>query len=440
MNKLIQKKMAILALPLALTLGACDDDSGPMGTEDDLGTIVAVAQDAGSFSTLLTALDVAGLTAALEGMGPYTVFAPTDDAFAAIAPETLNGLLADTEQLAAVLTYHVVPGAFTSGQVVGLSSAPTLNGKALAISVDGGTVRVDNATVTATDIEASNGIIHVIDGVLLPEPIEDIVQLAKSSAIFNTLLSAVEAAGLVDALKSEGPFTVFAPTDDAFAAIDDEVLGDLVADTELLTAVLTYHVVPGLFLAENVVTRSDLNTLNGDHLPVMVEGDMVKVGGANVIATDILATNGVVHVIDQVMLPEPIADIVQVAKGAGIFNTLLAAVDAAGLTEVLKGDGPFTVFAPTDEAFAAVPADALAALLADPEALAAILTYHVVPGDLQAAEVLTRSSLTTVNGAEAAISIDGEGLPRIDDAIITATDIGAKNGVIHVIDRVIFPQ
>lgn len=440
MNKLIQKKMAILALPLALTLGACDDDSGPMGTGDDLGTIVAVAQDAGSFSTLLTALDVAGLTAALEGMGPYTVFAPTDDAFAAIAPETLNGLLADTEQLAAVLTYHVVPGAITSGQVVGLSSAPTLNGKALAISVDGGTVRVDNATVTATDIEASNGIIHVIDGVLLPEPLEDIVQLAKSSAIFNTLLSAVEAAGLVDALKSEGPFTVFAPTDDAFAAIDAEVLGDLVADTELLTAVLTYHVVPGLFLAENVVTRSDLNTLNGDHLPVMVEGDMVKVGGANVIAADILATNGVVHVIDQVMLPEPIADIVQVAKGAGIFNTLLAAVDAAGLTEVLKGDGPFTVFAPTDEAFAAVPADALAALLADPEALAAILTYHVVPGDLQAAEVLTRSSLTTVNGAEAAISIDGEGLPRIENAIITATDIDAKNGVIHIIDRVIFPQ
>jgi uncharacterized surface protein with fasciclin (FAS1) repeats len=440
MNKLIQKKTALLALPLALTLGACDDDSGPMGTDDDLGTIVAVAQDAGSFSTLLTALDVAGLTAALEGMGPYTVFAPTDDAFAAIAPETLNGLLADTEQLAAVLTYHVVPGAVTSSQVVGLSSAPTLNGKALAISVDGGTVRVDNATVTATDIEASNGIIHVIDGVLLPEPIEDIVQLAKSSAIFNTLLSAVEAAGLVDALKSEGPFTVFAPTDDAFAAIDAEVLGDLVADTELLTAVLTYHVVPGLFLAENVVARSDLNTLNGDHLPVMVEGDMVKVGGANVIATDILATNGVVHVIDQVMLPEPIADIVQVAKGAGIFNTLLAAVDAAGLTEVLKGDGPFTVFAPTDEAFAAVPADALAALLADPEALAAILTYHVVPGDLQAAEVLSRSSLTTVNGAEASISIDGEGLPRIDDAIITATDIDAKNGVIHVIDRVIFPQ
>jgi transforming growth factor-beta-induced protein len=439
MNKLIRRNVALLALPLAFALGACDDDD-PVQVEDPLGTIVGVAQDAGSFSTLLTALDVAGLTPALEGEGPFTVFAPTDDAFASISPETLNDLLADTEKLAAVLTYHVVAGRFTASDVTGLSSAPTLNGKAVSISTDGGAVRVDGATVIATDIEASNGIIHVIDGVLLPEPIENIVQLAKSSGIFNTLLAAIEAAGLGDALQGEGPFTVFAPTDDAFAAIDAEVLGDLVADTDLLTAVLTYHVVPGLFMAEQVVNTPAFTTLNGKNLLATVEEGMVKVGGATVVATDFLATNGVVHVIDQVLLPESIADIVQVARGAGIFNTLLAAVEAAGLTDVLKGEGPFTVFAPTDEAFSAIPADALAALLADPSALAAVLTYHVAPGALRAVDVLGSPTLTTVNGAEATISIDGEGLPRIDDAIITATDIDAKNGVIHIIDRVIFPQ
>ena len=439
MNNLFRRNVALLALPLAFALGACADDD-PVQVEDPLGTIVGVAQDAGSFSTLLTALDVAGLTAALEGDGPYTVFAPTDEAFASIAPETLNGLLADTEKLAAVLTYHVVPGRFTASDVSGLSSAPTLNGKAVSISTDAGAVRVDGATVIATDIEASNGIIHVIDGVLLPEPIENIVQLAKSSGIFNTLLAAIDAAGLGDALQENGPFTVFAPTDDAFAAIDAEVLDDLVADTELLTAVLTYHVVPGLFMAEQVVNTPAFNTLNGKNLSATVEEGMVKVGGATVVATDFLATNGVVHVIDQVLLPESIADIVQVARGAGIFSTLLAAVEAAGLTDVLKGEGPFTVFAPTDEAFSAIPAEALAALLADPSALAAILTYHVVPGALRAEDVLGSPTLTTVNGSEATISIDGEGLPRIDDAIITATDIDAKNGVIHIIDRVIFPQ
>jgi len=305
MNRFMRMNLALVSLPLVFALAACDEDSDPTRAGEETGTIVDVAADAGSFSTLLTALDVAGLTTALQAEGPFTVFAPTDEAFAAIAPETLTGLLADPELLTAVLTYHVVPGLFTSGDVVNLTSATTLNGKALSISVDGGTVRVDNAIVTATDIRADNGIIHVVD---------------------------------------------------------------------------------------------------------------------------------------QVMLPEAIEDIIQVARGAGIFNTLLTAVEAAGLTDVLKGDGPFTVFAPTDEAFADVPMDALTALLADPQALAAVLTYHVVPGELRAAEVLATSSLTTVNGAEASISTDGEGNPRIQDAIITATDIPARNGIIHVIDRVIFPQ
>ncbi len=305
MNTNIRGALALLTIPLAFTLGACDEDSDPIDIPEGEGTVVEVAQRAGSFSTLLTALDAAGLTAALEAEGPFTVFAPTDAAFAAMDPGTLSDLLADTELLTAVLTYHVVPGLFDAGEVVNLDSAPTLNGKALSISVDAGTVRVDNAVVTATDIPADNGIIHVIDRVMTPEPIEDLVQLAKS---------------------------------------------------------------------------------------------------------------------------------------AGVFNTLLTAVEAAGLTEVLKGDGPFTVFAPTDEAFAAVPAEALAALLADTDALAAVLTYHVVPGELPASQVLSTSALTTVNGAEASISIGEDGLPRIDDAVITATDIEAKNGIIHVIDRVIFPQ
>ena len=428
-----------MLLPLALALGACEDDDGPTMIQES-GTIVEVAQDAGSFSTLLTALDAAGLTGALEGDGPFTVFAPTDDAFAAIDGEVLNDLLSDTEALAAVLTYHVVPGLYRAADVVGLTTTPTLNGKLASISVDGSTVKIDNATVTATDIEASNGIIHVIDEVILPEPIADVIQTARSAEIFNTLLTAIEAAGLTQALKGDGPFTVFAPTDDAFAAIDSEVLGDLVADTELLTAVLTYHVVPGLYEASQVASLHTASTLNGKDVTFTASEGGVMVDNANIVATDIFTTNGVVHVIDQVILPEAIADIIQTARSAGAFETLLAAVEAAGLTEVLKGEGPFTVFAPSDDAFAAIPAEDLNALLADPDALAAVLTYHVVPGELRATDVLNSSALTTVNGASASISLDGEGQPRIDDAIITSTDIDARNGVIHVIDRVIFPQ
>ena len=170
------------------------------------------------------------------------------------------------------------------------------------------------------------------------------------------------------------------------------------------------------------------------------DGTTVRVDGATAIGADVEASNGIIHVIDQVLLPDPIADILQTAEGAGIFNTLLAAVDAAGLTTTLQGDGPFTVFAPTDDAFAAIDPDALNALLADPPALAAILAYHVVPGAFGAAEVLASSALTTVNGANATISLDDDGNPRIDDAIIIATDIEARNGIVNVIDRVIFPN
>jgi uncharacterized surface protein with fasciclin (FAS1) repeats len=404
--------------------------------------IVGVAQTAGIFNTLLVAAEAAGLVGALQGEGPLTVFAPTDDAIAAIASELLGDLVSDTELLTSVLLYHVAPGFFGSDNVIASvgSSIPSLNGKLLDVTNNGGSLQVAGASIIATDFLATNGVVHVIDQVILPGPIADIVQTAKGAGIFNTLLAAVEAAGLTDALKGDGPFTVFAPTDDAFAAIDSEVLSDLIADPELLTSVLLYHVVPGSFLSGNVIYLDSAPTLNGKEVSIMADENGVMVDGANVIATDVLAKNGVVHVIDQVILPEPIADIVQTATGAGIFNTLLAAVEAAGLTDVLKGDGPFTVFAPTDEAFAAIPAADLNSLLADVDALTAVLTYHVVPGALSAQDVLGSASLATVNGSNAAISLDGEGNPRIDDAIITATDINTRNGIVHVIDRVIFPN
>ena len=151
MKKNIRRNMAFLALPLALAMGACDDDDGPMAMEEELGTIVQTAQDAGAFNTLLAALNAADLTSALEGTGPFTVFAPTDDAFAAIDAEVLSDLIADPDLLARVLTYHVVSGEFTSADVAGLSSAPTLNGKDVSLSFDGTTVRVDGATVIGAD-------------------------------------------------------------------------------------------------------------------------------------------------------------------------------------------------------------------------------------------------------------------------------------------------
>jgi len=267
-----------------------------------------------------------------------------------------------------------------------------------------------------------------------------IVQTAQEAGSFNTLLAALEAAGLTSTLEGPGPFTVFAPTDDAFAQIDPDVLTDLIADTDLLTRVLTYHVVSGEFNSTAVAGLDGATTLNGKDVALSFDGTTVRVDGATVISPDVEASNGIIHVIDEVLLPEAVADILQTADGAGVFNTLLTAVEAAGLTEALEGSGPFTVFAPTDDAFAAIDPAALNALLADPPALAAILTYHVVPGSYEAEDVLASSSLPTLNGAAATISLGSDGKPRIDDAIIIDTDISARNGIVHVIDRVIFPN
>ncbi|MGD2123206.1 MAG: fasciclin domain-containing protein [Gemmatimonadota bacterium] len=304
MNKRIRRNIAFIMLPLAIALGACEDDDDPINIQEPTD-IVQTAQDAGSFSTLLTALDAAGLTSALQGDGPFTVFAPTDEAFAAIDSEVLTDLLGDNELLTAVLTYHVVPGRFTSTDVAGLSEAPTLNGKDVALSFDGMNVMVDEAMVIAADVEASNGIIHVVDQVLLPEAIADIVQTARGAEIFNTLLTAVEAAGLTDVLKGEGPFTVFAPTDAAFAAIDADALNALLADQEALTSVLTYHVVPGALAAAEVLASSSLPTANGAEAAISLDGDgNPRIDDAIIIGTDIAARNGIVHVIDRVIFPE----------------------------------------------------------------------------------------------------------------------------------------
>ncbi len=330
------------------------------------GTIVEVAVESGAFPTLVAAVQAAGLVEVLSGAGPFTVFAPTEEAFAAALAAldmSAEDLLGNTELLTAVLTYHVLPLAAPAEVVLTLDgqSVATVNGAEIAVSIDGGTVMVNDATVVAADVEASNGVIHVIDTVLLPpaeeaaeqmdeqlaeeaappppppepqaEPEEaaepeqpaaaedmaddaagepaapgTIVEVAVESGAFPTLVAAVQAAGLVDVLSGDGPFTVFAPTEEAFAAALaalDMTAAEVLANTELLTAVLTYHVLPLAAPAEVVLTLDgqSVATVNGSEITVSIDDGTVMVNDATVVATDIEASNGVIHVIDNVLLP-----------------------------------------------------------------------------------------------------------------------------------------
>jgi transforming growth factor-beta-induced protein len=273
--------------------------------EEAAPTIVDIAVADGRFTTLVAALQAAGLVEALQGDGPFTVFAPTDDAFAALPEGTVETLLQaeNQDQLTNILLYHVVEGKVMASQVVELSEADTLAGQPVMIQVMNGEVMIDDARVIITDIEASNGVIHVIDAVLLPRP--DIIETAEADGRFTTLLAALEAAGLTEALQGDGPFTVFAPTDDAFEALPEGTVATLLQPENLdqLTGILLYHVVEGKVLAEQVVTLESAETLQGQEVTITVENGKVMIDGAEVIITDILTSNGVIHVIDAVLLP-----------------------------------------------------------------------------------------------------------------------------------------
>ena len=277
----------------------------------------------------------------------------------------------------------------------------------------------------------------------------DIVGVALSDPQFSILVEAVVAAGLVETLKSAGPFTVFAPTNNAFAALLTELgitKAALLADKPLLTAVLTYHVVPAKVPAASVPVGKAITSVQGGVFKIESTGGLKITDGrnrvANITATDVAASNGVIHVIDKVILPAN-KDIVATAQSLPDFSILVEAVVAAGLVSTLQGTGPFTVFAPTNAAFAALLGElgvSKEALLANKPLLTKVLTYHVVAGRVLKADVPVGAAIPTVQGetftVNASLKITDR---RGRQAGMVATDASTSNGVNHVMDKVILP-
>jgi uncharacterized surface protein with fasciclin (FAS1) repeats len=265
------------------------------------GTVLDVAAAVGGFDTLIVAVDAAGLTDTLNGDGPFTVLAPTDDAFNALPAGVLDGLLADVPALTDTLLYHVVDGNVPSSDVVMASLVATLNGSDVKVTLDGDDVFINDAQVTLTDVAADNGVIHVLDTVLTPPG--SIADIAVADPNFSTLVTALAAADLVDTLSGDGTFTVFAPTNAAFDALPAGTLDSLLADIPALTDVLLYHVADTKMDAADVLAATSISMMSGDDAAVAMDGSTPTIAGAPISATDIPASNGVVHVIDAVMLP-----------------------------------------------------------------------------------------------------------------------------------------
>jgi len=449
--------------------------------------IPSTAIGAGIFNTLVAALGAADLVDALsDPNGPFTVFAPTDDAFAALPEELVTCLLEpeNKDSLTAILTYHVVDGQVLSTDLTDGMMAPTLQGEDVTVDLSEG-VKINDSTVVTADVLAKNGVIHIIDAVLVPpsidvdaflkscsggddidEPTLDIPGTAIAAGVFNTLVTALGAADLVDALSTEGPFTVFAPSDEAFAALPTVLVTCLLEpeNKDALTAVLTYHVVSGQVLSTQLEDGMTATTLQGEDVTVDLSDGDVKINDSEVVFADVLTTNGVIHVIDAVLVPpsidvdaflkscsgeddepEPAAptaptlDIPDTAIEAGVFTTLVAALGAADLVGALQGEGPFTVFAPTDDAFAALPEELVTCLLQPDNkvALTSILTYHVVSGQVLSIMLEDGMEAATLQGED--VTVDLSDGVKINDSKVIIADVLTTNGVIHVIDAVLVP-
>jgi len=484
MRKLLTMFAAVLVLALAVTPALAQNQD-----------IIATANRDANFSTFVDLVEAAGLTDALRGEGPLTVFAPTNDAFNNFLTSTgltTEDLLANPELLNTILTFHVLPAqpimdanqngagkaelrAAYAGQTDNVLELTMLSGEELTLQFtaeDAIILNNQRISVNAENIVASNGVIHAINGVLLPPSLRNedgtptfgsrstvIDLLSEDPDSFSSFISALEETGLAETLSDTSQeFTVFAPTNVALAAAQSDL-----ADADL-TEILSLHIIPGEFtaqdLANELATRRVsilvLDTLNGGQITLQIAEDgtiLLNGQGITVTDTDNQAANGVVHFSPAVILPRAGLTAAGAVERDSAFTVLEEALEVTGLTETLADtEGDFTVFAPTDDAFnnllnrTGLTQDEL---FADTELLTSILSYHVLP-QAQDAQTLTAAygatdgdvlELATVQGEPLGLQVDPDGVILLggQGTTVSVTDIGVDNGVIHAVPAVLLP-
>ncbi len=450
LNQLVSFRWALAFSVLAsLVLLSCNDDDDAPAPDKN---IVQLAQANPELSTLVTALTrFPDLVTTLSGSGQLTVFAPTNTAFTNLLTTLgLPSLEAIPDAtLKSVLQYHVITsGALNASQLTN-GTITTASGQTIAVNVTNGVTLNGSTRVTTADVQATNGVVHVVDAVLVPSnfvapPNKTIVQLAQATPNLSVLVTALtKYPDLVSTLSGNGTFTVFAPTNTAFtnllAAIGQTSLDDI--PESVLKSVLQYHVVSTAALQASQLTAGNLNSVSNEAIAVTVTGGVRINGTVNVTTADVSATNGVVHIVDAVLVPPSIRPVVGTIVAPAYFNknfsTLVAAVVKADLLSTLLGAGPFTLFAPTNAAFTAAGVTSLDNLTK--AQLIPILQYHVLGSKVLAADLPSGSAaITTLNG-KFYLSNGGSGVFINGTTQVTSTNINASNGVVHVINRTLIP-
>lgn len=393
-----------------------------------------------SHNTLEAAIDAAGLKSTLQGAGSMTIFAPTDSAFAKLPAGTVESLLQEPAGLLKeILLYHVLgtevnSGAVQNGAVVtALSNLNTLK----LTKTTSGKVFVNHAEVTAADVPATNGVLHVIDEVLLPN--KTVVDVALGSTVHTTLVLAVIKAELLPALTDPAAkLTVFAPTNDAFAMLLPQGLDNITASD--LAPILLYHVLGDSVASAKVSNGLVAQPLNGANtIKLSKIASKVFANQAEVAVADLRATNGIVHVVNKVLLPSK--TVVDIALGSAAHTTLVQAVIKAGLLPALTDPmAKYTVFAPTNDAFSEIASNTLQDLLQDSTgSLKNVLLYHVVADSVRSTALSNNQVIKTLLGNESITITINNGVFVNTTSQVTLADLKSENGIVHVVDEVLLP-
>jgi len=423
--------------------------------------IVALAQSNSDLTYLVAAVLRAStgktnVAAVLSSKGLFTVFAPTNEAFIAAGFPTIASIQsADPNALTSILTAHVISGEILSTDLTTGPTPATLNGVKLNVNISGSkpTVAAPGNSTPANIIGANNialnGVVHVIDQVLIP--VGSIAQIVANSPNFTLLKEAVIKSGLLSTLSGAGTFTVFAPTDSAFNAAGFKTVADIDAvNPDTLKSIILYHALTTTYFSTGIPAASNtpLVAANGKTVYVTKNASGVFVNGIKVKIADVPASNGVIHIIGSVLLP-PTQNLVALAQSNPNLSYLVAAIVRAssGATNVLgalSGNGPFTVFAPTNSAFIAAGFPTIASIqAADPNTLAKILTLHVINGRIFSSDLSTGNTPATLNGETLAVNLVGgatiKGNGNKTAANLVQTNILAFNAVVHVVDQVLIP-
>ena len=453
----------LMLIPAIAFLASCNDDDDDNPDPDPVATqnIVEIASDTPNLSVLVDALDnYADLVTALsDANGTYTVFAPTNAAFTKALGVLGYDDLADVpaDVLKEILEYHVISGSALKSTDLsnGLTSGTLLADEDVTVSISGNTVKINTSTVTTANVMATNGVIHIIDEVLLPSNLVvfDIVQIAQATSDLSILVSALTKFDDLVATLSDntGDLTVFAPTDAAFTNVLS-LLGYASLDAipeDLLKQILQYHVITSASLKSTDLADGQKagTALTDEEVTVSINGNTVKINDATVITANVAAVNGTVHIIDKVLLPSFVATktIVELAQGNADLSILVDALTKyPDLVNLLNDkSGSATVFAPTNAAFTALLGVVGQTELDDiPEdVLKRILQYHVVSGTVAKAGDLTNNQSIGTDLADESVTVTiNGGAVKIDEATVTAADIDAINGVVHLVDAVLVPS